>query len=86
MKFVQSAIHSTQASRELQLPVELSISSIVDTALSRTNKNRIRKRLSQGDEGVNITFCYGRTESQMRWSYFFRRKYEGFGNERISCS
>ena len=42
-----SVIRSTQDSRELQLPVELLISSIVDTELSRTNKNRIRTRLSQ---------------------------------------
>ena len=47
LKYAQSAIRSIQDSRELHLLVVPLISSIVDTELSRTNKNRIRTRLSQ---------------------------------------
>ena len=75
LKYAQSVIHFTQDSRELHLPVVLLISLTADTELNRINAKK--ERLSQEDESVNIVSDYlrycGKTESPMRWSYFFRR-------------
>ena len=91
LKYVQNAIHSIPDSRELHQHVVLLISSIADMELSRTNtvkKNETvaKRRRRQHNRIFFERFGCGKTESLMRWSYFFRRKYEGFGDERISCS
>ena len=78
LKFAQSAIHSTQDSREPLQHVVLLISSIVDTELSRTNtvekyETVAGRRRRQHDRLSFDSFGCGKTESLMRWSYFFRR-------------
>ena len=77
-KYAQSATHSTQDSRELHPHVVLSISSIVDMELSRTNTVKkhetvAKRRRRQHSELSLGRLGYGKTESLMRWSYFFRR-------------
>lgn len=78
MKYVQSATHSIQDSREQQRHVVLSISSTVDMELSRTNtakKNETvaERRRRQHNRLSFDSFGYAKVESLMRRSYFFRR-------------